>query len=226
MTANSMITPWIYQILTKQKHYISTTLEPLNQHNQVRADKIFKPIREYLYKVIFSGFDLPWLKNLNETTDLDYAGQITVEELTFDSKSEELKADQLTISPHILGELLMERLWHPDCVWTEKFTSFLNSVQARDVGDSFSHARDHMPNNKRPVFTYDDDFFVPCCVLRYMIQTERLLCAADIDAFLITFVFTKSNQHISYYVSQVFYRVILIDIHNNNCIRLYDLHVL
>lgn len=198
-----MLSPWIYQLLTKQTFFISMTTEPLNQLNQVRADKIFKPIRSYLYSLIFSGFDLIQLKSMNERSELDIKDHITVEEITYDSKTEDIKRDSLLIYPFSGNELVMEQLWRMDCVYSKKFKHFLNSIQANDVGESFSYARSHTDKcNLRHVrIQYKDDFFLPCCVLRYLIQTERLLCSSDIDAFLITFVYTRSNQHRKHFVN-------------------------
>lgn len=169
---NGLQTSWIYQLLKTQKFYIPITLEPLNDYNLIRSPRIFRPIREYLYSIIFSGLHFV---------------QVPVEEITYDPKSDTKIPLQIIVYP-LDKDLTMEKLWESERVC--RLEKFAEAIGAEDMCKELNF----LPYQRNKTLI-DTHYFVPCCALRYLIHKEKLLSAKDIDAFLITFIFTYYYQY-------------------------------
>ncbi len=169
----------------QQKYYFaSSTIEPINAHNNLRSDRIFRPIRVYLYSLIFSGLDLNRLHQANNSTNtISCQDRITVEEFVYNPDTERVDTIPITVCP-LNNAFTLEDLWKNQT--NERMAYFLRSISNQDMMGTF----DFQPYVRKQKFS-DVSLFIPCCAIRYLIREHRLLCLKDIDAFLLTFVFIK-----------------------------------
>lgn len=157
----------------------------MNEHNTLRADEIFRPIRYSIYSIIISGLNLANLQRCNNNS-IGFKDHLTIEEIIYDLASNSIKTIPLIVYP-LYAKITMEEIWKLDS--HKKMKYFLKIIYNEDMIGTFNF----LPYVRNETF-HDNEFFIPCCALRYMIRKHKLLCKSDIEAFLITFVFLSISK--------------------------------
>lgn len=131
---------------------------------------IFRPIRSYLYTLIFSG----------------QHGTVVVDEIEFDPTNESKRIIPIRVTP-FNKTMSLEDIWNMP--QKERITHFLTSVKSLNIYGMIIPPVKYSPDE----FIYKD-YLIPCCVLRYLIQFSEILSENDIEAFLITFVYVNNSS--------------------------------
>lgn len=169
LSANCAISSTIYQVYSNRTYYLSTAIEPLNEEKNLRMEQIFRPIREYMYTLIFSGDQ----------------NHVEVNEIAFEPGTEKKIIIPIKVTP-LMSNLDLEAIWKQ--TKKQRISHFLKSVKSYMIYEMIIPAEKYSPNE----FIYRD-YLIPCCVLRYLIQSFGLLSDQDIEAFLYTFVYINST---------------------------------
>jgi len=153
----------------------------LFDRKRLRSDLIFRPIRKYLYSIIFSGLNLKRLYQANTSIDtISCRDLIKVEEFVYNPDTELVETIQIVVCP-LNKKSTLEDLWTRNV--STRMRYFLNSISNQDKIDTLRRRSSAMSICLFRVAPSGTSF--------KSIQEHKLLCLKDIDAFLLTFVFIK-----------------------------------
>lgn len=183
--------------LLKKKLLLPIYLEPDNDEPLVKCAEIYRPIRTYCYRVMFSGVkpydifshdyktDRQMYASAYEAKKSRNSESFTIDEIAYEPKNKIMKVVPVTVFPLSDEYNINKLLKRPP---RDRLELLLHSLRSSDLISAFYVDTNSSANNLK----FDNKFVVPCLVLRYLLlKNYMILCFNDIEAFLWTFIWTS-----------------------------------